>query len=101
MDLLVGLSARCLSTATGSGGFVDGTGFRFRRPDSSVPMKLITRASTSYRLSASLRSSRTLPEEHRDIATHQRAALDYGIASHRFMLGWFRDHIDRQEPPNR
>jgi|SRR5690606_19958552 DNA-binding PadR family transcriptional regulator len=42
-----------------------------------------------------------IPEEHRDLATHQRAALDYGIASHRFMLDWFRDHIDRHEPPNR
>jgi len=39
------------------------------------------------------------PEEHRDLVTHQRATLDYGIASHRFMLDWFRDHIDRHEPP--
>jgi DNA-binding PadR family transcriptional regulator len=39
-----------------------------------------------------------VPEEHRDLATHQRAALDYGIASHRFMLDWFRDHIDRHQP---
>jgi DNA-binding PadR family transcriptional regulator len=39
-------------------------------------------------------------EKHRDLVTHQRAALDYGIASHRFMLDWFRDHTDRHEPPN-
>jgi DNA-binding PadR family transcriptional regulator len=42
-----------------------------------------------------------IPEEHRDVAAHQRATLDYGIAAHRFMLDWFRDHIDRHEPPNR
>ncbi|MFI6518189.1 helix-turn-helix transcriptional regulator [Spirillospora sp. NPDC050679] len=36
-----------------------------------------------------------VPEEYRDVALHQRAALDYGIAAHRFMLDWFRDHIDR------
>lgn len=41
-----------------------------------------------------------IPEEHRGLATHQRAALDYGIAAHRFMLDWFRDHIDRHEPPD-
>ncbi|MEV4241957.1 hypothetical protein AB0J63_00950 [Streptosporangium canum] len=41
-----------------------------------------------------------IPEEHRDLVTHQRATLDYGIAAHRFMLEWFRDHIDRHEPPN-
>ncbi len=35
------------------------------------------------------------PEEHRDLVAHQRAALDYGIASHRFMLDWFRGRIDR------
>jgi DNA-binding PadR family transcriptional regulator len=39
-----------------------------------------------------------LPEEHRDVAAHQRAALDYGIAAHRFMLDWFRGHIDRHAP---
>ncbi|TDD17373.1 PadR family transcriptional regulator [Nonomuraea diastatica] len=37
----------------------------------------------------------SIPEEHRDIATHQRAALSYGIASGRFMLDWFRDHAER------
>ncbi|MFI6506409.1 helix-turn-helix transcriptional regulator [Streptosporangium sp. NPDC050855] len=40
-----------------------------------------------------------MPEEHRDLATHQRATLDYGIASHRFALDWFRAHIDRYETP--
>ncbi|RAY11021.1 PadR family transcriptional regulator [Actinomadura craniellae] len=42
-----------------------------------------------------------VPEEHRDLATHQRAALEYGIAAHRFALDWFRDHIDRHESPSR
>ncbi|GAA4196019.1 helix-turn-helix transcriptional regulator [Streptosporangium oxazolinicum] len=42
-----------------------------------------------------------VPEEHRDLATHQRATLDYGIASHRFALDWFRDHIERHGPPDR
>ncbi|MFD0856751.1 helix-turn-helix transcriptional regulator [Actinomadura adrarensis] len=36
-----------------------------------------------------------VPDEYCDIATHQRAALDYGIASHRFMLDWFHRHTDR------
>ncbi|SDM64471.1 PadR family transcriptional regulator [Nonomuraea jiangxiensis] len=39
-----------------------------------------------------------VPAEHTDLATHQRATLDYGIASHRFALDWFRDHIDRLKP---
>ncbi|MEU4324752.1 PadR family transcriptional regulator [Nonomuraea dietziae] len=39
-------------------------------------------------------------EEHRDLVTHQRATLDYGIASYRFTLDWFRDHIDRYETPD-
>ncbi|PZG22276.1 PadR family transcriptional regulator [Nonomuraea aridisoli] len=42
-----------------------------------------------------------IPEEHRDLAAHQRATLDYGIASQRFMLDWFRDHLDRYESPDR
>lgn len=41
-----------------------------------------------------------IPEEHRDLAAYQRAALDYGIASHRFMLDWFRERIDRHDPPS-
>jgi DNA-binding PadR family transcriptional regulator len=40
-------------------------------------------------------------EEHRDILAHQRVALDYGIASQRFMLDWFRAHADRQERSDR
>ena len=39
-----------------------------------------------------------IPEGLRDVATHQRATLDYGIASLRFALDWFRDYIDRHEP---
>lgn len=38
-----------------------------------------------------------IPEEHRDLATHQLATLDYGISAHRFALAWFRDHLARQE----
>lgn len=47
-----------------------------------------------------------IPEEHRDVAVHQLATLDYGLAAHRFMLDWFRQHLDRtegqatHEPPN-
>jgi DNA-binding PadR family transcriptional regulator len=37
------------------------------------------------------------PEEHRDVFVHQRATLDYGIAAQRFMLDWFRGHLDRHE----
>jgi DNA-binding PadR family transcriptional regulator len=36
-------------------------------------------------------------DEHRDVATHQVATLDYGIAAHRFARDWFRDHLARQE----
>lgn len=39
------------------------------------------------------------PEEYRDLAVHQIATLEYGIASHRFTLQWFRDHAARHEPP--
>ncbi|RNL86947.1 PadR family transcriptional regulator [Halostreptopolyspora alba] len=39
-------------------------------------------------------------EEHRDIAAHQRATLDYGIASHRFMRDWFRSLLDQHESRN-
>ncbi|WP_043626504.1 PadR family transcriptional regulator [Nonomuraea candida] len=42
-----------------------------------------------------------VPEEQRDIAAHQRATLDYGMASLRFMLDWFRDRIERHEQPDR
>lgn len=35
--------------------------------------------------------------EHRDLATHQFATLDYGISAHRFALAWFRDHLARHE----
>ncbi|WP_016697985.1 PadR family transcriptional regulator [Actinoalloteichus spitiensis] len=36
-----------------------------------------------------------VPEGLADVAVNQRATLDYGIASLRFMLNWFRDHADR------
>ncbi|APU16864.1 MULTISPECIES: PadR family transcriptional regulator [Actinoalloteichus] len=42
-----------------------------------------------------------VPEELREVATYQRATLDYGLASLRFMLGRFRDHIDRDEAQRR
>lgn len=35
--------------------------------------------------------------EHRDIATHRFATLDYGITSHRSALAWFREHLAREE----
>ncbi|TDD37955.1 PadR family transcriptional regulator [Nonomuraea terrae] len=41
-----------------------------------------------------------IPEKHRDLAAHRRATLDHGIASQRFMLDRFGDHIDRYEPPD-
>ncbi|MEE6258090.1 PadR family transcriptional regulator [Plantactinospora sonchi] len=54
------------------------------------------------RLSALDKHLKTLdiPKKHRDLATHQHATLDYGIAAHRFTLDWFRDHIDRHAPPS-
>lgn len=45
--------------------------------------------------------TREIPEEYRDVAAYQRATLDYGIAAHRFMLDWFRDHAERHEHPRR
>ena len=38
-----------------------------------------------------------VPEEYRDVYTHQRATLDYGIATHRFAIDWFRAHAERHE----
>jgi DNA-binding PadR family transcriptional regulator len=38
-------------------------------------------------------------EEHHDLATHQLATLDYGISATRSALGWFRDHLSREETP--
>ncbi|GHC95276.1 hypothetical protein GCM10007079_46810 [Nocardiopsis terrae] len=40
---------------------------------------------------------RDIPEGLRDVARHQFATLDYGIATHRFALDWFRRHAERQE----
>lgn len=40
-------------------------------------------------------------DEHRDVATHQLATLDYGLAAHRFARDWFRAHLERHEPPER
>lgn len=39
-----------------------------------------------------------VPEGRGDVAAHQRATLDYGIASLRFALDWFRDYADRHAP---
>ncbi len=33
-----------------------------------------------------------IPDELSDVATYQRATLDYGIASLQFTLDWFRNH---------
>lgn len=38
-------------------------------------------------------------DEYREVATHQFATLDYGIASHRFALEWFQRHLARHEQP--
>lgn len=35
-----------------------------------------------------------VPEGLGEVAAHQRATLDYGIAALRFALGWFRDYAD-------
>ncbi|MCG5446637.1 PadR family transcriptional regulator [Micromonospora sp. NIE79] len=75
-------------------------------PAERVPVlrRITTRVETDLaRLSALDRHLRALevPEEHRDLATHQRATLDYGIAAHRFTLDWFRAHIAQHEPPSR
>ena len=37
-----------------------------------------------------------VPEGYADVAAFQRATLDYGVAAHRFALGWFRDLEARQ-----
>ena len=51
-------------------------------------------------LSARL-DSQDIPEGYRDVALHQFATLDYGIASQRFALDWFREHLERQEAEDR
>ncbi|MEV0643667.1 PadR family transcriptional regulator [Phytomonospora sp. NPDC050363] len=42
--------------------------------------------------------TQAVPPEHRDTAFHQRATLAFGIASNRFALAWFGEHIERSEP---
>lgn len=37
-----------------------------------------------------------IPAELRDVATYQLATLDYGLASHRHALEWFRGRIDQE-----
>ncbi|MEU3767738.1 PadR family transcriptional regulator [Amycolatopsis keratiniphila] len=39
-----------------------------------------------------------IPEGLGDVAAHQRATLDYGVASLQFALSWFRDYIAHHEP---
>lgn len=38
-----------------------------------------------------------VPDGWEDVARHQRATLDFGIASHEFSLDWFRGHLEREE----
>lgn len=38
-----------------------------------------------------------VPEEYRDVYAHQRATLDYGIATHRFAIDWFRAHTEQHQ----
>ena len=50
---------------------------------------------TSLRhLSASLDSA-SVPAQFQDVFVHQLATLDYGIASHEFAQGWFKDYRAR------
>lgn len=46
-------------------------------------------------------SRQDIPEEYRDVAVHQFATLDYGIAQHRFALDWFREHLARHAEPEK
>ncbi|MEV4217394.1 helix-turn-helix transcriptional regulator [Nonomuraea sp. NPDC049725] len=61
-----------------------------RRITARIEAELATLTDLDERLDAL-----NVPDEHRDLVTHQRAALSYGIASGRFMLDWFRDHAER------
>jgi DNA-binding PadR family transcriptional regulator len=42
-----------------------------------------------------------IPEDLRAVARYQRSTLDYGIASLRFALDWFRDFSDHAEETDR
>lgn len=42
-----------------------------------------------------------VPEHLQEVALHQRATLDYGLASTRFSLDWFRGHLERHGPATR
>ncbi|MFK0244066.1 helix-turn-helix transcriptional regulator [Amycolatopsis azurea] len=42
--------------------------------------------------------TKDIPEGLGDLAAHQRATLDYGIASFQFALDWFRDYADHHRP---
>ncbi|WP_017555838.1 PadR family transcriptional regulator [Nocardiopsis baichengensis] len=44
-------------------------------------------------------NARSAPEGLHDVFEYQRATLDYGLASHRFMLDWFRDRAGRDALP--
>jgi hypothetical protein len=56
--------------------------------------RIETDLATLTALDARLAGQEVAPE-HRDLARHQLATLDYGIAAHRFALTWFRDHAAR------
>lgn len=38
-----------------------------------------------------------IPDEYQDVATYQRATVDYGLAAHRFVLERFRGQLAREE----
>jgi DNA-binding PadR family transcriptional regulator len=38
-----------------------------------------------------------IPADLHDVAVHQQATLDFGIAYSRFALDWFRSHLHREE----
>jgi DNA-binding PadR family transcriptional regulator len=65
-----------------------------------VLQRITTRIAADHARLASLNerlSAIDVAEPDRDIATFQLATLHYGIASHRFALDWFRDHLDRAD----
>lgn len=45
-------------------------------------------------------NARSAPEGLRDVFEYQRATLDYGLASHRFMLDWFRGRAHQGARPD-
>lgn len=65
-----------------------------------VLRKIIARVETHLATLASIQAqvdSHTIPDDVRDVATHQLATLDFGLSSGRFTLEWFQEHLRRHE----